>query len=369
MSGAVMPQPGWARVLARWTLALMAVTLFGWAMPVAAQRAAGVPPVLSCPAGAVVFDWDNRAWTAGATAASYPVESIGTMSFSMAISGGGSFVNAGLLGLAGPTPMRQAVLNGGFAGQNALLQAFDLPSRTARVTTTITLPAIMRGAQFRLFDIDYGLISFADLVTVEGRYNGATVVPVLTNGVTNYVTGNTAIGDGLNGGLSAAGNVVVTFAQPIDTIIISVGNHTTAPTNPTPQIIELHDITMCRPTTSITMAKTNTLISDPLNGTTRPKYVPGAVVEYCVLMRNAGDTDAQSVIAGDTLPATLSYLPGSLRSGTTCAGATTVEDDDAVGADESDPYGASFSGNSVTATAAALARGIGFAIRFRVLVR
>jgi len=358
-----------ARAVGRWIIGVVAVILSGWALPVAAQRAAGIPPVLSCPAGTVVFDWDTRAWTAGNTAASYQIEAIGPMSISSTISGGGSFVNAGLLGLSGPTPMRQTAVNGGFTGQNSLLQVFDLATRSSRVTTTITLPAIMRGAQFRLFDIDFGLLSYADLVTVEGRYNGAIATPVLTNGVTNYVVGNTAIGDGLLGALSAIGNVVVTFSQPIDTIIISVGNHTTAPVFPGQQSVALHDITMCRPTTIIATTKTSTLLSDPQNGTSRPKYVPGALVEYCILMRNTGDTNAQSVIAGDALPATLSYVPGTLRSGGTCASANTAEDDDATGADESDPHGASFSGNTITATAASLAAGAEFAVRFRVTAR
>jgi len=367
--GLVALQSGSMRFATCWAIAIVALILSGWAMPAAAQRAAGVPPVLSCPAGTVVFDWDDRAWTAGATAASYQIEAIGPLSISSTISGGGSFVNAGLLGLSGPTPIRQTAVNGGFTGQNALLQVFDLATRSSRVTTTITLPAIMRGAQFRLFDIDFGLLSYADLVTVEGRYNGAIATPVLTNGVTNYVVGNTAVGDGLLGALSAVGNVVVTFSQPIDTIIISVGNHTSAAIFPGQQSVALHDITMCRPTTTIATTKTNTLLSDPQNGTSHPKYVPGAVVEYCILMRNTGDTIAQFVSAGDALPATLSYVPGTLRSGGACASANTMEDDNAIGADESDPHGASFSGNTMTATAASLAAGAEFAVCFRVTAR
>ncbi|MCV0382777.1 MAG: hypothetical protein K5799_04870 [Erythrobacter sp.] len=351
----------------RW-LAILSLVLPAFvASPAAAQRAAGTPPTLSCPAGSVLFDWDQRAWTAGATSASYQIESIGTMSFSIT-NPNGVFLSASGLGLSGPTPQRQTAVNGGFTNQNSLALFVDLASRTARVTTTITLPAIMRGAQFRIFDVDFNANQFADSITVEGRYNGATVLPALTNGVTNYVSNNTAIGDGASDSASAAGNVVVTFSQSVDTIIISYGNAPSAPSNPGQQAISIFDIAMCRPTTSITTTKTNAIVSDPANGTSSPKFIPGAVVEYCILVNNAGDTAAQSIVATDTLPVTTTYIPGSLRSGATCQTATTVEDDDAVGADESDPYGASFAGGTVTATTPSLALGTGFAIKFRATV-
>lgn len=344
-----------------------AATLLAWTSPATAQRAPGIASTLNCPAGTVVFDWDNRAWNAGATSASYQVEAIGTMEFAIGITGGGVFLNNSSVG--GQSPARQTAVNGGFTGQSSLIQLVDLSTRTARVTTTITLPAIMRGAQFRLFDVDYTIFQYSDLVTVEGRYNGAAVVPALTNGVSNYVTNNTAIGDGAADSASANGNVVVTFTQPIDTIIISYGNHTTAPFNPGQQGIALHDITMCRPVTTITTSKSNTLLSDPQSGTNQPKYIPGATVEYCILVRNTGDTFAQSVVASDPLPATVSYSPGTLRSGTACATATTPEDDDAVGADENDPVGASFTGSTVTTKAESMTAGNGYAVRFNVVVR
>jgi hypothetical protein len=57
-----------------------------------------------------------------------------------------------------------------------------------------------------------------------------------------------------------------------------------------------------------------------------------------------------------------------MLSGSSCGTAATVEDDDAAGADESDPIGASFSGGTVTANAASLTNGTSIALVFRATV-
>lgn len=98
----------------------------------------------------------------------------------------------------------------------------------------------------------------------------------------------------------------------------------------------------------ITVDKTHSLLSDPVTGSGNPFHLPGAVVRYCLTIANAGPGIAHTVAAGDTLPTSVTYTPGTLRSGATCATATTVEDDNAAGADESDPVGASISGASIS---------------------
>jgi len=119
---------------------------------------------------------------------------------------------------------------------------------------------------------------------------------------------------------------------------------------------------------NLTIAKTSSLVSDPVNGATNPKAIPGAVMRYCLLVSNAGPATATAVSVADNLPATLTFVAGSIRSGTSCAGATTVEDDDFVGADESDPFGAGWTGSQLLASAASLANGAAMAIRFDATV-
>jgi uncharacterized repeat protein (TIGR01451 family) len=126
--------------------------------------------------------------------------------------------------------------------------------------------------------------------------------------------------------------------------------------------------------TSMTVAKSSSVIADGVSGA-NPKALPGAVIQYCILVTQNGKAAApnatvnQTVIApSDTLPSTVTYVAGSMFSGTTCAAATTAEDDDNAGGDESDPFGMAVSGATVTGSAASLAPGATFAMVFRATV-
>ena len=333
---------------------------------VSGSRTAGTAPALVCPAGITIHDWDSIAWSAGTTSGSYALANIGTMNFNIAISGG-SFLNNATYG--GQSPTRQNVVTGGLSpAQYSIFEIIDMTSQSGVVTSTIALPTAVPGAQFRLFDIDYAAGQFADRVTVTGSNNGVTVLPTMTNGVSNYVIGNSAYGDAASADASANGTVVVTFAAPVDTITIVYGSHSLAPTDPGQQGMAIHDISFCRPTANLALAKTSSIVSDPVNGTSNPKAIPGAVMRYCLLVTNNGSATATSIVIADAVPATMTYIPASLRSGTSCAGATTVEDDNAAGGDESDPFGASFAGTKVSATTATLAPTSAMAIAFTATV-
>ena len=120
-------------------------------------------------------------------------------------------------------------------------------------------------------------------------------------------------------------------------------------------------------TTQIVVSKTSSTTADGVSGG-NPKSIPGATVRYCILATNSGTATASNVSAMDTLPANVTFVSGSMRSGTTCAGAATVEDDNNTGADESDPFGISITGTTITGVAATLAAGTSFAMVFNVFV-
>ncbi|MGB3167068.1 MAG: DUF11 domain-containing protein [Alteraurantiacibacter sp.] len=335
-------------------------------LTVGGARTAGTAPTLVCPNQSIVFDWDSVTWAAGTTSNSYALGTLGNIAFNL--TNDGVWLNNAAFG--GQSPNRQNVFTGGMATpQFALGQLVDQPNRSGRAKTTITLPEIMRGAQFRIFDVDSNPGQFADLVIVEGRYKGTSVLPALTNGVANYVIGNTAYGDGASDSNAAAGNVVVTFSEPIDTIIVSYGNHSAAPIDPGQQGIAIHDITFCRPTTTLTIDKTSRLLSDPVDFGDYDYRIPGATIEYCLVTTNTGDTRATNVVISDVLPESLIFVNESIRSGTTCSGASTIEDDDAVGADESDPVGAEYRDvGEIYSTSATLAAGDSLAIVFQARI-
>ncbi|WP_128892433.1 DUF11 domain-containing protein [Erythrobacter sp. HKB08] len=268
-------------------------------MTVAGPRVAGTPPVLSCPNSNIIFDWDSISWTAGTTSASYSLGTLGNIGFSM--SNPGTWLNNATVG--GQSPSRQNIVHGG-TGQFTLLQLVDMANTSQVVTTTISLPAKMQGAQFSIFDIDYAAGQFADRIEVFGRLNGALVTPTVTNGASNYVIGNTAYGDAASDSDRPDGNITVTFSQPIDTIVIRYGNHSLAPSDPGQQGIALHDINFCRPATALSVTKVSSLVSDPVNGTNNPKAIPGALVDYLITVSNTGisPTDANTISIADAGP-------------------------------------------------------------------
>ena len=117
----------------------------------------------------------------------------------------------------------------------------------------------------------------------------------------------------------------------------------------------------------IGVTKTLAVVSDGVNAS-NPKAIPGAVLRYCVVIGNTGAATAGTVVATDTLPSTLSYVAGSMLSGSDCASAATVEDDDTSGSDEGDPVGASWSGGTVIVVRASLPTANSFAVTYRAVV-
>lgn len=58
----------------------------------------------------------------------------------------------------------------------------------------------------------------------------------------------------------------------------------------------------------LTVSKIVSVVSDPFNGTTNPKAIPGAVVEYVITITNGGGSDADSVSISDTLDTDISFI-------------------------------------------------------------
>jgi uncharacterized repeat protein (TIGR01451 family) len=65
---------------------------------------------------------------------------------------------------------------------------------------------------------------------------------------------------------------------------------------------------------SLTHVKTSTPVSDPFNGTNNPKHIPGAVVDYTLLITNTGQgtADPGSIAVVDPVPANTKLFLGNL---------------------------------------------------------
>lgn len=263
---------------------------------VSGTPSAGTPPTLACTVGSVLQDWDLLSWSAGSTNNSYTITGIGSIAFAVTNSASPDATISG-------SPVTSQTLTGGYAPANNVYFGYDFTNRTDYATIAITLPTAVPGAQFQIYDVDLG--SWADKITVTGTYNGATVYPTLTNGVANYVIGHEAYGSAGAGNTTADGNLTVTFQSPIDSITITYGNHSGAASNPGGQVIGLADITWCKPYANLSVTKISSVLSDPVNGTTNPKAIPGALVDYLITISNSGVSaaDSGSVVISDSGPA------------------------------------------------------------------
>lgn len=80
-------------------------------------------------------------------------------------------------------------------------------------------------------------------------------------------------------------------------------------------------------TATLAVQKIATVISDPINGTSSPKMIPGAVVEYCIAITNSGSVAATGVSINDNisaLPVTYDSVFGVKTNGTISAGVCTA---------------------------------------------
>jgi uncharacterized repeat protein (TIGR01451 family) len=126
---------------------------------------------------------------------------------------------------------------------------------------------------------------------------------------------------------------------------------------------------------NLTIAKTSTVISDPLNLLVNPRAIPGATVRYCLTVTNSTLlTPATGINLTDVVPANTTYVPGSIRVGSlgllgACilAGFTVNDDGTPVALS---PYGGSYNttDRTVTAIVPTLLGGTSVAASFDVVI-
>lgn len=126
-------------------------------------------------------------------------------------------------------------------------------------------------------------------------------------------------------------------------------------------------------TAALNFTKLAIIVSDPVNGILAPKAIPGAIIEYCLIVANGGPGTATNIVITDNIPAGTTYQPNSIfAGGSTLLGACvldgTAEDDDAAGADETDLNGGNFDGTKITATMPTILPNTTITARFRVVL-
>lgn len=72
----------------------------------------------------------------------------------------------------------------------------------------------------------------------------------------------------------------------------------------------------------LTVTKNSAVTTDPINGGSNPKAIPGATIRYTIDVANSGSADADSVILSDQIPANTTYSSSSVMTWNSNGGAT-----------------------------------------------
>lgn len=282
------------------------------------------------------------------------------------------------------------------------------------------------GLQGVMFAVRYAWISVNKVV------NGTRLNPAdqFTYGVRATSNGTQLVGgasSGTGGGPFTAAQVTVASGYPVTVSeamapgsVASLGNYTTSLTctnnnsgsatvMPTNQAVTSFNLgtlaygdgvtcvftnTPKRPVLAI--GKTSTVVSDPINGGTNPKRLPGSVVRYVVTVTNSGPglVDSSSLVVTDALPPNtvlcvstlcsnpvVEFIDGTPASGLTFNAATNVSYSSAVGGGapfnytpqpDAQGFDAAVTGIRIAPGGAMAAAGSGnpsFSLRFRVRIR
>jgi uncharacterized repeat protein (TIGR01451 family) len=215
--------------------------------------------------------------------------------------------------------------------------------------------------------------------------NSVRTVPLFNDGTHGDATAGDAIwtndgsvnADRLNVPSAASGNgwILRVFARDASTSTIGAQNGlvrgpgTGAAAETEANYWNIDELNLSIVTGGLTIDKTSSVVSDPFNGATNPKRIPGATIRYCIVLTNVGSQPATNIVLSDTINLPEIYVTGSIRSGTTCTNAVIVEDDNNTGADETDPIGASFASNTVTGRTSTIAASSTAAFVYNITVQ
>lgn len=217
---------------------------------------------------------------------------------------------------------------------------------------------------------------FLDEIPADATRTVFVVANIPLGQATNNTAGITLTGVAANAGTAGALGLDATQTAGADTpgVVDTVFGDVAGDTDAARDGRHSDDDAYRVQTAAITVTKTATVISDPFNGATNPKAIPGAVIEYCLQVANAaGGVIATNVVVSDPVPANTTFVAASIFAGGTVTGGVcnadgTAEDDNNTGADETDPNGGNITAGTVSTTVPSVAAGVTTTSRFRVTI-
>jgi hypothetical protein len=225
-----------------------------------------------------------------------------------------AWINAGSVNQNNATTTTLRVTNAAAATETRAVIYFTLPTIPANETiTSATLKLTVTTSGSRLVSVKRITTAWTETnatwSTLNGSFNStaeATFTPSASGAVSVNVTslvrawysGTANNGLGLTAALASSGST----AQFASDEATTTANR--------PQLI----ITTALISPSLTVLKSSTLVSDPLNGTSNPKTIPGASVRYSFTATNstAGTPDSNSTVFTDAVPAGMKLFVGDV---------------------------------------------------------
>ena len=156
------------------------------------------------------------------------------------------------------------------------------------------------------------LVTYLDEIAPDTTKNILVVSDIPISQTNGQVAGVVLTAQAAAGGSSGSQGAVLTATAGantagVDNVLADTAGATDAASDGKFSI--KGDYTVSAPVLTIT--KVSTLISDPINNSTNPKAIPGATIEYCIVVANAaGAATATNLGVSDTLPSTIAYSSG-----------------------------------------------------------
>ena len=231
---------------------------------------------------------------------------------------------------------------------NNLVVGATFASRTPSITgatrvvaTTLTFPSLVRDLAVQINDIDFSSNQYRDWMYVSGTGAGTYVPAIITPFATNNGSGaktsasssmalgaattpfnqtaNEGIGTAISANNANTGTLTASFVQPVTTATFRYGNYPLTGTETTTgqQAYGIQTVTFCSMPT-LTMTKASTPWSDPQNGTTNPKLIPGGDLIYTLTVTNSNASNlatADLPAITDILPSGITFYNGDIDDG------------------------------------------------------
>lgn len=193
------------------------------------------------------------------------------------------------------------------------------PDATRRVFVTSTIP-LVDDDNNALVDGNASYLTLAAQTADGGGANVEGDATIEDNGPeTDDGTGNATVADGEDAGTET--NIETVFGDAIDLnsnnqgdLVLADGtrdnNNDPAVGNEDGRAADTAAYIIAQ---LLTVQKVSTVISDPFNGTTAPKRIPGAVIQYTITVTNQSTiTTAENVAVTDDVPANVTYVADSV---------------------------------------------------------